>query len=77
MEKIISNKIKCKHCGDIIESRYVHEYKSCKCGKVAVDGGRHYLKRSFMSSPESDYIEMSEIEQFPDEEIEQHIPRID
>lgn len=42
---ILINKIKCKKCGDIIESETVHDYKSCKCGAVAVDGGHCYLRR--------------------------------
>ena len=45
MEKIIINKIRCKKCGDIIESTYRHDFKFCKCGAVAVDGGRAYLRR--------------------------------
>lgn len=45
MEKIIINKIRCKKCGDIIESTYRHDFKFCKCGAVAVDGGRDYLRR--------------------------------
>lgn len=45
MEKIIVNKIKCKKCGDIIESKTVHDFKFCKCGSVAVDGGKDYLRR--------------------------------
>ena len=44
--KIILNKIKCKKCGDEIESCSVHDFKFCKCGAVAVDGGVEYLKRS-------------------------------
>lgn len=44
--KIIRNRIKCKHCGDIIESISVHDFKFCSCGKVAIDGGKHYLKRT-------------------------------
>lgn len=27
-EKIISNKIKCKKCGDVIESKNTNDYKS-------------------------------------------------
>ena len=38
-EEIISNKIKCKKCGDIIESISTNDYKRCSCGAVAVDGG--------------------------------------
>lgn len=42
---ITSNKIQCVHCKDIIESVHCHDFKYCKCGKVAVDGGKNYLKR--------------------------------
>ena len=42
---IICNKIKCKKCGDIIESKTVHDFKWCSCGACAVDGGREYLRR--------------------------------
>ena len=35
----ISNKIKCKKCGNIIESISTNDYKRCSCGAVAVDGG--------------------------------------
>lgn len=42
---ILVNKIKCKKCGDVIESKSVHDFKSCKCGAVAVDGGHCYLRR--------------------------------
>ena len=28
--KIIVNKIKCKKCGDVIESKSVHDFKFCK-----------------------------------------------
>ena len=44
-EEIISNKIKCKKCGDIIDSKSTNDYKKCSCGAVTVDGGKDYLKR--------------------------------
>lgn len=44
-KKIITNKIKCKKCGDVIESIYRYDFKFCKCGAVAVDGGHDYLRR--------------------------------
>ena len=44
-KEIISNKIKCKKCGDIIESKSTNDLKRCSCGAVAVDGGKEYLKR--------------------------------
>ena len=45
IDKIKTNKIKCKKCGDIIESTSVHDFKLCSCGTVAVDGGHEYLRR--------------------------------
>lgn len=44
-EKIISNKAECRECRDVIESKSVHDYRSCKCGAIFVDGGREYLRR--------------------------------
>ena len=43
--KIIKNAIRCKKCGDIIESEYTHDFKRCACGACCVDGGRSYLRR--------------------------------
>ena len=57
-EEIISNKIKCKKCGDIIESKSTNDYKRCSCGDVAVDGGKDYLKRI---GKEKDYIELTKL----------------
>ena len=45
MQKILANKIRCKKCGDVIESFSVHDFKYCKCGSVAVDGGHDYLRK--------------------------------
>lgn len=45
MIKIYVNKIRCKKCGDIIESTHRHDFKFCKCKSVAVDGGKDYLRR--------------------------------
>lgn len=67
MKKIIKNAIRCKKCGDIIESKNVHDLVSCKCGKVAVDGGKQYIRRMFESTPE-DYEELSEFEDISVEE---------
>lgn len=60
MINIKTNKIKCKHCGDIIESTHLHDFKVCSCGTVGVDGGHFYLSRSFITSPSEDYEELSE-----------------
>ena len=43
--KIIRNAIRCKKCGEVIESKSVHDFKFCSCGACAVDGGHEYLRR--------------------------------
>ena len=63
-EKIISNKIQCKHCEDIIESTHVHDFKWCSCKTVFVDGGREYRRLGFKNSFEEDIIDLSVVEYF-------------
>lgn len=46
---IISNKAKCLQCGEVLESKHVHDFVMCTCGALAVDGGREYLKRSYQN----------------------------
>jgi hypothetical protein len=36
---------KCKKCRDVIESKYRHDFVSCKCGAISVDGGKDYFRR--------------------------------
>lgn len=42
---ILSNQVKCDKCGDKPFSANVHDFRSCKCGSIAVDGGMDYLRR--------------------------------
>lgn len=58
--KIIRNMVRCNHCGDIIESKYRHDYVVCKCGCCSVDGGHDYLRRGFKNSKD-DYTELSQL----------------
>ena len=43
--KIIKNAIQGKKCGDIIESKYTHDFKYCSCGACAVDYGDCLLEK--------------------------------
>ena len=43
--RILRNSVRCLKCNSEIESQHRHDFKWCACGKVAVDGGRDYLKR--------------------------------
>lgn len=58
MTKIIKNAIQCKLCGEVIESKHVHDFVQCKCGACAVDGGHDYLHRCFRDK--ACYIDLSE-----------------
>jgi hypothetical protein len=45
MKKIIQNEAQCKKCDDIIWSGDRHDFKSCRCGAISVDGGMDYIRR--------------------------------
>ena len=62
-KRILCNKAQCKKCGDIIESRYRHDFQSCGCGAIHVDGGLEYIKRGAYDP--DDIIELSEYEILP------------
>lgn len=55
--KIKRNIIRCKKCDDIIESKYGHDFKYCKCGSVFVDGGTDYVRTGWPGGNYDDWIE--------------------
>lgn len=42
---LVQNQIRCRACDDVIFSRHRHDFVTCKCGKVSVDGGMEYARR--------------------------------
>lgn len=40
------NRAKCKVCEDVLESFHRHDYVTCKCGQISIDGGLDYFKAS-------------------------------
>ena len=54
---ILCNMVECGSCGDIIESKHVHDFVRCSCGGVYVDGGSEYLRRGWNS--DGDFTELS------------------
>lgn len=38
------NRAKCALCGDVIVSKYQHDFVGCKCGEIFVDGGNAYWR---------------------------------
>lgn len=55
-DQLTLNCIMCLHCNDIIVSLH-HSLKRCKCGKVAINGGKDYLRRTGLVG--KDYEELS------------------
>jgi len=56
---IIRNAAQCAKCGDIVESKHRHDFASCSCGSIFVDGGKEYLRAGgnleyFISLAETD-----------------------
>jgi len=45
--RLLRNSAYCKKCKTHIQSRNTHEYTTCKCGEVSVDGGQDYARRVF------------------------------
>lgn len=42
------NQARCDRCGEIIVSKGLHDFVTCKCGSLSVDGGPFYLRRCFL-----------------------------
>ncbi len=60
--KILKNAIQCKLCQSIIISKHRHDFVSCECGAVCVDGGHDYLRRV---GDYDSWIELSEVVEAP------------
>lgn len=65
MAQIKSNKAQCLKCMQIIESVHRHDFTSCTCGNIAVDGGKEYIRRvGDIHGEGTTWKELSEHEQF-------------
>ena len=42
--KYYGAKVKCLNCGCIIQSKHRHDYTSCRCGALSIDGGGEYCR---------------------------------
>lgn len=74
--KIIHNRIKCKNCGQVIESMNRHDWECCKCfqesgGRIGcfVDGGKDYLR---WGGDPGTYEDLSETRPYTDEEVDEY-----
>ena len=46
IHRVIRNRAQCRLCNDIIESTHRHDFVTCGCGEISVDGGLAYLRRA-------------------------------
>ena len=67
VRRVIRNAVRCNYCGDVVESTYRHDFQTCRCGRVSVDGGHDYLRRC-ANSPD-DYTDLSETEEADEDGI--------
>lgn len=44
---ILENAAKCLECKERIVSLHRHDFVTCSCGNVSVDGGHDYMRRAF------------------------------
>lgn len=57
----MKNNARCRNCGDVIESKTRHDFVTCRCGAIAVDGGQDYMRRC--GNPE-DFMEVISLEKY-------------
>lgn len=60
---ILRNSAKCGQCENELVSQHQHDFVTCECGQLSVDGGNAYLRRIG-----TDYIETSIIVQREEKE---------
>lgn len=56
---IIQNAVICNVCDEFIFSAHRHDFRECKCGNIAVDGGQDYLRRVGKGITDRTYTDMS------------------
>jgi hypothetical protein len=42
--RLTRNAARCRACGTVVESKTHDDFRSCACGRIAVDGGLHTRK---------------------------------
>lgn len=74
--KIIHNRIRCKLCGETIESMSRHDFVPCKCFRDSggskgcfVDGGHDYIR---WGGNREDFEDLCETRPFTDEEVDEY-----
>jgi hypothetical protein len=65
--KLIRNKAQCLICNNIIESTYRHDFRTCTCGALSVDGGLAYERRCGSALSTNQWVDLCEYSEEEDE----------
>jgi predicted class III extradiol MEMO1 family dioxygenase len=68
MKELIRSIYQCKECGDIIESKHRHDFTTCQCGNLSIDGGLDYTR--IIYDKENSWIDLSEYKEEENESKE-------
>ncbi len=41
---LLRSQLRCPKCDDLISSIHRHDFRTCECGALSIDGGRDYLR---------------------------------
>lgn len=47
---VYENKVACAVCGDILVSSYRHDWVTCSCDSIYIDGGDDYWRRGLATA---------------------------
>lgn len=65
--RLTRNAAQCPACLGIVESKHRHDYASCSCGGIAVDGGLAYVRRAYTNRLPIDLCEYAPAGEIPAE----------
>lgn len=67
---LLRNAAQCLECGDVIESTHRHDFRTCSCGNLSVDGGLSYTRRLFQEHTGFMDLDLYRVEEMTDEQIQ-------
>lgn len=68
---LIRNAARCLDCNEVIESKHRHDFRSCSCGNLKVDGGLDYSRRVYRQ-----FDRYEELNEYRAETLEEYDARI-
>lgn len=69
MNKLKINRIRCKKCGDIIDSQTRHDFRVCQCGTCGIDGGHDYAERCWEPQEDPNDIPFEDLSTYEEDEL--------